>query len=164
VPCIYAAAAPCGAIRNPLPSLFWSFEHSHFEFVSDSCPEQRRRIVLRISNFFFSAVSATFLSLGDAVNQKHGLCRNIHSRNAADPQKSRIKKSGFRQLQEAAISGPRVRSRPFATKLASQAHGRWSAPRCLKPSAQICVNLRKSVKSVVKIHLTPNCQSCIIYI
>ena len=105
--------------------------------------------MLRISNFFFSAVSATFLSPGDAVNEKHGLCRNIHTRNAADPQKSRIKKSGFRQLQEAAISGPRVRSRPFATKLASRANCRWSTPRCLKPSAQTRVNPRESVSNAL---------------
>jgi hypothetical protein len=56
-----------------------------FDIVSD--------FVLRISNFFFSAVSAIFLSLGDAVNEKHGLCRNIQSRNAADPQNQASKKA-----------------------------------------------------------------------
>jgi len=41
-------------------SSFWSFEHSGFDIVSN--------FVLRISDFFFSAVSAIFLSPRDAVN------------------------------------------------------------------------------------------------
>jgi len=46
------------AIRNPLPplSLFWSFEHSHFEFVSD--------FVLRISSFCACIVRQTTPAIG----------------------------------------------------------------------------------------------------
>jgi hypothetical protein len=53
----------------------------------------RVSILFRISNFFFSALSPIFLSLTDAVNEKHGLCRNIRRRNAADPQNQESKKA-----------------------------------------------------------------------
>ena len=119
---------------------------------------RRRRISIPQGSSPVSKISA--------VNEKHGLCRNIQTRNAADPQKSTIKHQKKR-FQTASRSGHLMAActqsavcdeARFTSKLPME-YTKMSETLSLNPCQSA-----KSVKSVVKINLTSNLRYSIILI